>query len=64
MKITVKFKFFSIYSEKLTEWSKLAGNLEIQVNQLKRDNTTLKIRLSDMKNQLKTPSTSSLPKGK
>ena len=48
-------------SEKLTEYSKLANNLEKQVSQLKADNATLKIRLSDLKAQTKTPSTSSLP---
>merc|ERR1712141_150214 len=48
-------------SEKLSEYSKLANNLEKQVSQLKADNATLKIRLSDLKAQTKTPSTSSLP---
>ena len=49
-------------TEKLDEYSRLANNLERQVNQLKADNATLRIRLSDLKSQqAKTPSTSSLP---
>ena len=49
-------------SEKLTEWSKKVTNFERQMKQLKSENATLKIRLTDLKNQHKTPSTSSLPK--
>merc|ERR1711976_662713 len=49
-------------SEKLTEWSKKVANFERQMKQLKSENATLKIRLTDLKNQHKTPSTSSSPK--
>ena len=48
-------------SDKLSELTKLSGNLERQLSKLKAENATLKIRLSDLKTQTKTPSTSSLP---
>ena len=48
-------------SDKLSELTKLSGNLERQLSRLKAENATLKIRLSDLKTQTKTPSTSTLP---
>ena len=48
-------------SDKLSELTKLSGNLERQLSKLKAENATLKIRLSDLKTQTKTPSTSTLP---